>query len=151
MTSTRYGPVLLLGIWDMQQTTPLYLVRSLADPEAAADWYRLRFRIEGMFANHKSRGFQIHKSHLHKPERLARLLLASSLAYLWVTEVAMFAQAQGWVGQFHRKDRCDLSPFQIGLRAMLYAQRERQRIPTRLRLPTDPPPARPDTNRFSVR
>lgn len=151
MTAERYGPILLLGIWDMQQDAPIYLVTSLADPEAAADWYRLRFRIEGMFANHKSRGFHLHKSHLNKPERLARLLVATSLAYLWVHEVAMFAQAQGWVAQFHRTDRCDLSLFQIGLRAMRYAQRERKRIPTRLRLPTEPPLAPPDTNGFSVR
>lgn len=151
MTAERYGPVLVLGIWDTNQDTPIYLVTSLSDPEAAADWYRLRFRIEGMFANHKSRGFQIHKSHLCKPERLARLLLATSLAYLWVHEVAMFAQAHGWVAQFHRTDRCDLSVFQIGLRAMQYARRERKRLPTRLRLPPDPPSAPSDTNRFSVR
>ncbi len=151
MTAERYGPVLLLGIWETNQDTPIYLVTSLSDANVAADWYRLRFRIEGMFANHKSRGFHIHKSHLNHPARLARLLLATSLAYLWVHEVAMFAQAQGWVTQFHRTDRCDLSLFQIGLRAMHYARREGKRIPMRLRLPTDPPPAPPDANGFSVR
>jgi len=151
MTAERYGPVLLLGIWETNQDTPIYLVTSLSDANGAAEWYRLRFRIESMFANHKSRGFHIHKSHLTKPERLARLLLATSLAYLWVHEVAMFAQAQGWIAQFHRTDRCDLSLFQIGLRAMHYARREGKRIPMRLRLPTDPPQASPDTNGFSVR
>jgi len=147
MTAARYGPVLLLGIWESKQDTPIYLVTSLSDATAAADWYRLRFRIEGMFANHKSRGFHIHKSHLSKPERLARLLLATSLAYLWVHEVAMFAQTQGWVTQFHRTDRCDLSLFQIGLRAMHYAYRAGKRIPMRLRLPIDAL----NTNEFSVR
>jgi hypothetical protein len=151
MTATRYGPVLLIGIWETNQDTPIYLVTSLSDPQAATDWYRLRFRIEGMFANHKSRGFHMHKSHLAQPERLARLLLASSLAYLWVHEVGMFAQAQGWVAQFHRTDRCDLSLFQIGLRAMHYARREGKRIPMRLRLPTKPPLAPPDANGLSVR
>jgi hypothetical protein len=147
MTAARYGPVLLVGVWETNQDAPIYLVTSMANADAAADWYRLRFRIEGMFANHKSRGFHIHKSHLTKPERLARLVLATSLAYLWVHEVAMFAQAQGWVGQFHRTDRCDLSLFQIGLRAMHYAQREGKRIPMRLRLPAEPP----HPNGFSVR
>lgn len=124
---------------------------SLSDPEAAADWYRLRFRIESLFANHKSRGFHIHTRHLNKPERRARLLLATSLAYLWVHEVALFAQTHGWVEQFHRTDRCDLSLFQIGLRAMHYAQREGKRIPMRLRLPAEPPPIVPNANTFSVR
>ena len=104
-----------------------------------------------MFANHKSRGFHIHKSHRNKPERLARLLLTTSLAYLWVHEVAMFAQAQGWVAPFHRTDRCDLSLFHSGLRAMRYARREGKRIPMRLRSPTDPAPAPLDANGFSVR
>ena len=151
MTTERYGPVMLLGIWDTNQDEPIYLVTSLSDPASAADWYRLRFRIERLFANHKSRGFHIHKSHLRHPERLARLLLATSLAYLWVHEVALFAQTQGWVAQFHRTDRCDLSLFQIGLRAMHYAQREGKRIPMRLRLPVDPPPILPNANEFSVR
>jgi hypothetical protein len=151
MTTERYGPVLLLGIWDANQEAPIYLVSSLSDPEAAAEWYRLRFRIERLFAHHKSRGFHLHKSHLRHPERLARLLLATSLAYVWVHEVAMFAQTQGWVAQFHRTDRCDLSLFQIGLRAMHYAQREGKRIPMRLRLPAVPPPIVPNANAFSVR
>src|SRR6266545_1968179 len=151
MTAERYGPVMLLGIWETNQEAPIYLVTSLSDPASAADWYRLRFRIERLFANHKSRGFHIHKSHLRHPERLARLLLATSLAYLWVHEVALFAQTQGWVAQFHRTDRCDLSLFQIGLRAMHYAQREGKRIPMHLRLPADPPPILPNANEFSVR
>ena len=54
-------------------------------------------------------------------------------------EVAMFAQAQGWVGQFHRTDRCDLGLFQIGLRAMQYALREGFRVPVSFLLPIDPP------------
>lgn len=151
MTGERYGPILLLGIWDEAHEAPLYLVTSLSDAEEAAEWYRLRFRIERMFAEHKSRGFHVHKSHLHHPDRLARLLLATSLAYMWVHEVAMFAERQDWVAQFHRTDRCDLSLFQIGLRAMHYAQREAKRIPMRLRLPVEPPLSVPNTNAFSVR
>jgi hypothetical protein len=49
MTAERYGPVLLLGIWETNQDTPIYLITSLSDARAAADWYRLRFRIEIVF------------------------------------------------------------------------------------------------------
>ena len=91
-----------------------------------------------MFANHKSRGFDLQKSHLAAPERLARLLIATSLAYLWVQTVAIFARAQNWLAQFHRTDRCDLSAFQIGIRALHYAQREHKRVPVQFHLPVTP-------------
>src|SRR5262249_21387351 len=35
MTVERYGPVLLLGLWDEAHVAPLYLVTSLSDAEAA--------------------------------------------------------------------------------------------------------------------
>jgi hypothetical protein len=140
MTAERYGPVLLIGIWEANHDEPIYLITSLTDADVAVERYRLRFRIECMFANHKSRGFHIHKSHLAAPERLARLLIATSLAYVWVHVVAMFAQAHGWIERFHRKDRCDLSLFQIGIRAIRYARREGWRIPVCFLLPADPRP-----------
>jgi hypothetical protein len=104
-----------------------------------------------MFANHKSRGFRIDKSHLAAPERLARLVIATSLAYAWLHALAGFAQAHGWVERFHRSDCCDLSLFQIGLRALLYALREGLRLPVSLILPIDPPRALEKANVFSVR
>jgi hypothetical protein len=138
MTLARYGPLLVIGVWDDDQDAPIYLISSLTDPDLAVERYRLRFRIECLFANQKSRGFHIHKSHLSAPERLSRLLIATSLAYLWVHAVAVFAQEQDWVGQFHRTDRCDLSLFQIGIRALRYAQREGKRVPVYFQLPAHP-------------
>lgn len=140
MTLARYGPVLLIGVWDDDQDAPIYLISSLTDADAAVAHYRMRFRIECLFANQKSRGFHIHKSHLSQPERLARLLIATSLAYLWVHAIAVFAQEQDWVRQFHRTDRCDLSLFQIGIRALHYAHREGKRVPVCFRLPVNPCP-----------
>jgi DDE family transposase len=137
MTAARYGPLLLIGVWEAVHDTPIYLITCLSDAEQAIECYRLRFRIECLFANHKSRGFHIHKSHLRHPERLARLLIASSLAYVWVHTVGVFAQEQRWIERFHRKDRCDLSLFQIGLRALQYAFREKLRVPIGFLLPLD--------------
>jgi hypothetical protein len=151
MTAKQYGPILLLGVWDAKQKEPISLITSLADADDAFERYRLRFRIECMFANHKSRGFRIDKSHLATPERLARLVIASSLAYVWIHAAAGFAQAHGWVEQFHRSDRCDLGLFQIGLRAIQYALREGLHVPVSFRLPIDPPGAPQKANGFSVR
>ena len=151
MTAKQYGPILLIGVWETKHTEPLYLITSLADADAAVKLYRLRFRIECMFANHKSRGFRIDKSHLADPARLARLVIATSLAYLWIHAAAVFAHAHGWVEQFHRKDRCDLGLFQIGLRAIQYALREGLRVPVSFQLPLDPPGALSVANECSVR
>jgi hypothetical protein len=129
MTLERYGPVTIIGVWDTDEQEPLYLVTSLSDPDVAIERYRLRFLIETLFADHKSRGLHVHKSHLADPARLARLLIATSLAYLWVLAVGVFASANGWLERFHRTDRCDLSLFQIGLRAIGYARREGLRVP----------------------
>jgi hypothetical protein len=151
MTAKQYGPILLIGVWDAKQQQPIYLISSLSDADEAVKCYRVRFRIECMFANHKSRGFRIDKSHLAAPERLARLLIATALAYVWLVAAAVFAQEQGWVEQFHRKDRCDLGLFQIGLRAIQYALREGLRVPVSFRLPIDPPTVPHIANGFSVR
>jgi hypothetical protein len=127
-------------VWDDDQDAPIYLISSLTDADAAVAHYRMRFRIERLFANHKSRGFHIQKSHLSDPERLARLLIATSLAYVWVHTLAVFAQEQNWVRQFHRSDRCDLSQFQIGIRALCYAHREGKRVPVSFRFPANDVP-----------
>ena len=119
--------------------------------DAALERYRLRFRIEALFADHKSRGLHMHKSHLSDPARLARLLIATSLAYLWVIAVGVFARANGWLERFHRTDRCDLSLFQIGLRAISYARRERLRVPVQFIPPPDQPAQATAANTFSVR
>jgi hypothetical protein len=139
MTAKQYGPVMLIGAWENKHDEPLYLITSLSDGDEALERYRLRFRIECLFAHHKSRGFRLDKSHLADPARLARLVIATSLAYVWIHAVAVFACVQGWVERFHRKDRCDLGLFQIGLRAIQYALREGLRVPVSFLLPLDEP------------
>lgn len=128
-THKRYGPVLVIALWEVGYERPIYLVTSLKDISVATEVYRLRFVIETLFSDQKGRGFQIHKSHLSHPERLSRLLIATSLSYLAILHIGVFAQQNGWVRQFHRKHRCDISLFQCGLRALSYAIREKLRIP----------------------
>lgn len=128
-THQRYGPVLVIALWETGYERPIYLVTSLKDVSVAIEAYRLRFIIETLFSDQKGRGFNLHKSHLSHPERLSRLLIATSLSYLAVLHIGVFAQQNDWVKQFHRKHRCDISLFQSGLRAISYAIRENLRIP----------------------
>jgi hypothetical protein len=52
-------------------------------------------RIETFFSDQKSRGFQLDKSHISQPQRLARLLIATCLAYIWMVYLGVRCMADG--------------------------------------------------------
>ena len=84
ITHQKYGPVTAVAWWYEDQDEPIFLVTNFISMSKACDYYAMRFTIETFFSDQKSRGFNIHKSHLSCPQRLSRLLYASCLAYLWI-------------------------------------------------------------------
>jgi len=117
-TRQRYGPVLAVAGWRKHYQEPIYLVSNLDLMEEVCHWYQRRFKIETFFSDQKSRGFNLHKSHVADPTRLAKLMLAACLAYLWIVYLAVQAFQQNLLSVIHRSDRCDLSLFQLGLRLL---------------------------------
>jgi hypothetical protein len=117
-TRDAYGPVMVLCCWAKGEVDPLYLVSNLSSAEEAIKYYKKRFRIETFFSDQKSRGFNIQKSHIEEPQRLSRLLIATCLAYIWVIYLGSLCKSDGWQEIIHRKNRCDLSLFQLGLRLL---------------------------------
>jgi hypothetical protein len=128
-TRQAYGPVLVIAWWDRAFAEPIYLVTNLDLIAEACWWYRKRFTVETFFSDQKSRGFHIHKSHLSDPKRVARLLIVSCLAYLWVVYLGVQAVRDAWLHRLHRQDRCDLSLFQLGLRLLARCLQEDLPIP----------------------
>lgn len=124
-----YGPVHAIGWWGEGYDEPIYLLTNLADADAACDWYRKRVRIETFFSDQKSRGFNLHKSHLSDPQRLARLMIAACLAYIWIIDLGVRALQDQWRSLIHRRKRCDLSLFQLGLRLLDHLPNEDKCIP----------------------
>jgi hypothetical protein len=53
-------------------------------PSGAAEFVICDHTIETFFSDQKSRGFHLHKSHIADATRLARLLIAACLAYIWM-------------------------------------------------------------------
>jgi hypothetical protein len=141
MTAARYGPISLLAIWEPACPHPLYLVTNLRDLDAAVAHYRKRAHIETFFSDQKSRGFHIHKSHLRDPARVARLLMAACLAYLWVVYLGVCAIRDDWLTQLHRRDRCDLSLFRLGVRLLARCLKDELPIPDGFLVPAVVPPA----------
>jgi hypothetical protein len=128
-TRDAYGPVMVLCCWAKDEAEPLYLVSNLSVAEEAITYYTKRFRIETFFSDQKSRGFNIQKSHLEDPQRLSRLLIASCLAYIWIVYLGSLCKTDGWQSIIHRKNRCDLSLFQLGFRLLEHFLNEGLSIP----------------------
>jgi hypothetical protein len=95
-TQDAYGPVRVLCGWAKGEAEPLYWVSNMERAEDALCYYRKRFRIETFFSDQKSRGFNIHQSHLSDPQRLSRLLIATCLAYIWVVYLGSLCKKDGW-------------------------------------------------------
>jgi hypothetical protein len=129
-TKAAYGPVMVIAWWGARYQEPIYLVSNMASVQRACDWYCKRMHIETFFSDQKSRGFQLDRSHLSDPERVQRLLFAASLAYLWVIYLGTVAHDDDWLPVIHRRHRCDLSLFQLGLRLLDYLLNHDRPIPS---------------------
>jgi len=128
-TRDAYGPVMVLSCWAKGYQEPLYLVSNMDAAEEACRYYQKRFRIETFFSDQKSRGFHLHKSHISDPQRLSRLLIAACLAYIWIVYLGSVCERDGWISIIHRRKRCDLSLFQLGMRLLEYFLNEESSIP----------------------
>ena len=137
VTFTRqgYGPVHAIAWWREGDKEPIYLITSMELAGEACYWYTRRFRIETFFSDQKSRGFHLHKSHLSDPGRLARLMIAACLAYIWIVQLGARAVQDSWLPIIHRTDRCDLSLFQLGLRLLDHFENEDMPIPVAFQMP----------------
>lgn len=117
-THKEYGPLQAVVWWEKRYKAPIYLITNMELAQEACFWYRKRYHIETFFSDQKSRGFNIHKSHLSDPKKLKRLLIAAALAYIWIVYLGMMAITEKWYHKIHRSTRCDLSLFQLGLRLL---------------------------------
>lgn len=129
LTREAYGPVMLRCCWGKGHAEPLYLVSNMSSAEEAISYYQKRFRIATFVSDQKSRGFNIQKSHIEDPQRLSRLLIASCLAYIWIIYLGSQCKKDGWQSVIHRRKRCDLSLFQLGLRLLEYFLNEGLPLP----------------------
>lgn len=113
---------MVVATWEQPHKKPLYLVSNHACLQDMVRFYGKRFKIETLFSDQKSRGFHIHKSHLRHPARVARLLLAAAIAYIWMIylggTVADDAQRRRLIDRPNRQDK---SLFRLGLDWLKYA------------------------------
>ena len=109
-------PVNLLFHRDVGEKEPWCLATNLPDLSMTLHYYRRRMWIEEMFGDMKDHGFDLESTMLRHFERLSRLTLAVSLLYVWLISIGTRTIRNGLRELVDRKDRRDLSIFQIGLR-----------------------------------
>lgn len=109
MTEKRFGMVNFVAYHEQEYEDPLFLVSNLDYPPLIIQYYKRRFRIETLFGNMKSRGFNIHKTKVQNPDIINGLILIVSWAYIWLVHLGRFAKKQPDYAKFARKDRNDWS------------------------------------------
>ncbi|MCG2785963.1 MAG: IS4 family transposase [Anaerolineae bacterium] len=115
-SQTHQYPVNLLAHWKFGEKVPWCLATNLPDLQTALRFYKRRMWIEEMFGDLKKHGFDLECSMLHSFLRLSRLTLAVAFLYVWLVSTGGGTIHQGLRHLVDRKDRRDLSIFQIGLR-----------------------------------
>jgi hypothetical protein len=116
LTQTEIHPVSALIHWQVGEKEPWCLATNLPDASLTLRYYRRRMWTEEMFADFKKHGFDLENTMLRNPPRLSRLTLAVAFLYVWLLSVGSRIIRAGLRHFVDRKDRRDLSIFQIGLR-----------------------------------
>ncbi len=116
LTESRIHFTNLLVHWKPGEKQPWCLATNLPDQQMALKAYTRRMWIEEMFGDLKRHGFDLESTMLHSFVRLSRLTLAVALLYVWLISTGTRTIQNGLRPLVDRKDRRDLSLFQIGWR-----------------------------------
>jgi transposase len=123
-TKKKYGSVSCLVWHSPKHKNPIYLVSNVEWAYDMMDYYKQRWAIETLFADIKSRGFNIHKTRIKNPEMLHNLLIMVAIAfYLCIIIGSVNKEIQKRLPKIFRIDRMnELSIFQIGRGIINYYQ-----------------------------
>jgi len=116
LTEQQIYPVSALLRWQIGEKQPWCLATNLPEPSLTLRYYRRRMWIEEMFGDFKKHGFALETTMLRHAARLSRLTLAVAFLYVWLLSVGARTIRVGLRHLVDRKDRRDLSLFQIGYR-----------------------------------
>jgi hypothetical protein len=116
LTESEIYPVNLLAHWEKGEEDPWCLATNLPDRNLTLRCYARRMWIEETFGDLKKHGFDLESTMLRHFQRLSRLTLAVALLYVWSLTVGVKSIHAGLRALVDRKERRDLSVFQIGLR-----------------------------------
>ena len=104
----------LLLHWEKGKAEPWFLLSDQPGERRLVRLYKVRMWIEEMFGDMKGHGFNLEDSHLRDPKRLARLILAVCITFVWFITLGTWVVKRGFRHFVDRKDRRDKSYFRLG-------------------------------------
>ena len=125
----QVGPLNILVVWHKKEQEHWFFVTNFTDPKVAQKWYRKRFSIETLFSDVKSRGFNLDKTRIWKPERVSRLIFAVAITYIFTIFLGVDLILHGPFEKLFRTDRFYHSLFQLGLTHLNYLLKSYLPIP----------------------
>jgi hypothetical protein len=118
LTKNEIYPVSVLIHWANGEKEPCCLATNLPDRTLTLRYYKRRMWIEEMLGDMKGHGFDLESTMLRHFSRLSRLTLAVAFLYVWLRSNGSKFIRAGLRHLVDRKDRRDLSLFQIGFRLL---------------------------------
>jgi hypothetical protein len=112
----KFPGLTMTAYWQEGEEAPWCLISNLPASEQPHLIYEKRFWIETLFGNHKSRGFELARTHMEDPEHIDRLVLAIAIATCITLGLATDLVLKKKTYLVDRSDRRDLSLFQLGWR-----------------------------------
>jgi hypothetical protein len=110
------GPVWLALHWGKGEEEPWFLVSDLAPQNARPliNAYKRRMWMEEMFGDMKRHGFNLESTQLRRARRIERLMLAVSIAFVWLITLGSWVVKNGYRHLIDVNSRRDKSYFRLG-------------------------------------
>ena len=117
--------------WQKGEEEPWYLVSNQS--EELIRRYRVRMWVEEMYGDMKGHGFDLEATHLNDSERISRLVLAVSIAFVWLITLGAAVTKRGLRYLVDHRSRRDKSYFRIGWDYLARCLRLNETVPLRFK------------------
>jgi len=116
LTQQHAFPTSVLVYWKADENEPWCLATNMSGRTVVVQYYKRRMWIDEMFGDLKKHGFDLESTMLRTSEHLSRLTLVVAFLFDWLISAGAKIIRMGLRPLVDRKDRRDLSLFQIGWR-----------------------------------
>ena len=109
------GPYWLTIHWATGEEEPWFLLSDCTDDRQLIRLYRIRMWTEELYGDLKGHGFDLEATHLDDADRIARLVLAVCINFVWFIALGVWIVKRGWRHLLDHRSRRDKSYFRLGL------------------------------------